>query len=71
MQRTGSPLLDLKVRRLCDQSCMAESIYAKVANYFLYIRTFGSNNKHLRDLYRDVTSGKVPGVRRVENLDVP
>jgi hypothetical protein len=27
--------------------------------------------KHLRDLYRDVTSGKIPGIRRVEDLIVP
>jgi hypothetical protein len=26
--------------------------------------------KHLRDLYRDVTSGKIAGIRRVEDLVV-
>ena len=26
---------------------------------------------HLLDLYRDLTSGQVPGVRRVAELDVP
>jgi len=27
--------------------------------------------EHLVDLYRDVTGGEVPGIRRVEDLDVP
>lgn len=26
---------------------------------------------HLRDLYRDLTSGMVPGIRKVDDLDVP
>jgi predicted RNase H-like HicB family nuclease len=26
--------------------------------------------KHLRDLYRDVTSGEIPGIRKVEELIV-
>jgi hypothetical protein len=27
--------------------------------------------EHLLDLYRDVSSGEIPGIRRVEDLDVP
>ena len=27
--------------------------------------------EHLRDLYRDVTSGEIPGIRKVEELVVP
>lgn len=26
---------------------------------------------HLRDLYRDLTSGEIPGIRKVEELVVP
>jgi len=26
--------------------------------------------EHLRDLYRDVTSGEIPGIRKVEELTV-
>jgi predicted RNase H-like HicB family nuclease len=25
---------------------------------------------HLRDLYKDVTSGEIPGIRRVEELEI-
>jgi hypothetical protein len=27
--------------------------------------------EHLRDLYRDLTSGQIPGIRKVEELVVP
>jgi predicted RNase H-like HicB family nuclease len=27
--------------------------------------------EHLRDLYQDVTSGEIPGIRKVEELLVP
>jgi predicted RNase H-like HicB family nuclease len=27
--------------------------------------------EHLRDLYQDVTSGEIPGIRKVEELVVP
>lgn len=27
--------------------------------------------EHLRDLYQDLTSGEIPGVRRVEELVIP
>jgi len=26
---------------------------------------------HLRDLYQDVTSGEIPGIRKVEELPIP
>ena len=27
--------------------------------------------EHLRDLYRDLTSGEIPGIRKVEELSIP
>ena len=30
--------------------------------------TLDDLKEHLRDLYRDVTSGQIPGIRRVEEL---
>ena len=33
--------------------------------------TLDGLREHLRDLYRDVTSGRIPGIRRIEDLEVP
>ncbi|MBN2578938.1 MAG: hypothetical protein JXB10_08100 [Pirellulales bacterium] len=33
--------------------------------------SFDELQEHLRDLYVDITSGQIPGVRKVEELTVP
>ena len=33
--------------------------------------TMDDLREHLRDLYRDLTSGQIPGIRKVEELVVP
>jgi len=32
--------------------------------------TFEDSKKHLEDLYKDLTSGKIPAVRRVAELEI-
>jgi hypothetical protein len=32
--------------------------------------TFDDLKEHLRDLYRDISSGEIPGIRKVEELVV-
>ena len=37
-------------------------------DYMTQGESFGDLQEHLRDLYRDLTSGEIPGVRRVAEL---
>ena len=39
-------------------------------DYWTQGDTFDDLKVHLRDLHRDLTSGELPGVRRVDQLDV-
>jgi len=39
-------------------------------DYWTQGETLTDLKDHLRDLHRDVTSGELPGVRRVDQLDV-
>jgi hypothetical protein len=39
-------------------------------DYWTQGETLADLKDHLRDLHRDVTSGELPGVRRVDQLDV-
>ena len=37
-------------------------------DYWTQGKTLEDLKKHLKDLYRDVTSGEIPGIRKVEDL---
>ena len=39
-------------------------------DYWTQGETLEDLREHLKDLYRDVTSGSIPGVRKVEELEV-
>jgi hypothetical protein len=39
-------------------------------DYWTQGETLDDLKEHLKDLYRDVTSGSIPGIRRVEELVV-
>jgi len=39
-------------------------------DYWTQGETLEDLREHLKDLYRDVTSGSIPGIRRVEELVV-
>ena len=39
-------------------------------DYWTQGETLADLKDHLRDLHRDLTSGELPGVRRVDELDV-
>ncbi|MBI3786566.1 MAG: type II toxin-antitoxin system HicB family antitoxin [Deltaproteobacteria bacterium] len=39
-------------------------------DYWTQGETLDDLKVHLRDLYRDLTSGELPGVRRVDQLEV-
>jgi hypothetical protein len=39
-------------------------------DYWTQGETLDDLKEHLRDLHRDLTSGELPGVRRVDQLDV-
>ena len=39
-------------------------------DYWTQGETLEDLREHLRDLYRDITSGQIPGIRRVEELEV-
>jgi hypothetical protein len=39
-------------------------------DYWTQGETFDDLKEHLVDLYRDVTSGELPGIRKVDDLDV-
>ena len=40
-------------------------------DYWTQGGTLDDLKEHLKDLYRDVTSGEIPGIRRIEELIVP
>ena len=40
-------------------------------DYWTQGETLDDLREHLKDLYRDITSGRIPGIRRVEELVVP
>lgn len=40
-------------------------------DYWTQGETLEDLKEHLRDLYQDITSGQIPGIRRVEELIVP
>jgi hypothetical protein len=37
-------------------------------DYWTQGKTLDDLKEHLRDLYRDITSGEIPGIRKVEEL---
>jgi len=39
-------------------------------DYWTQGETLEDLEEHLRDLYRDLASGEIPGIRRVKQLDV-
>jgi predicted RNase H-like HicB family nuclease len=39
-------------------------------DYWTQGETIEDLREHLKDLYRDVTSGSIPGIRKVEELEV-
>lgn len=39
-------------------------------DYWTQGETLEDLREHLKDLYRDATSGSIPGIRRVEELEV-
>ena len=39
-------------------------------DYWTQGETFEDLQEHLRDLYKDLTSGELPGIRRVADLSV-
>ena len=39
-------------------------------DYWTQGKTLADLKRHLKDLYRDLTGGKVPGIRKVEELIV-
>jgi hypothetical protein len=40
-------------------------------DYWTQGETLDDLREHLKDLYRDITSGQIPGIRKVEELVVP
>jgi predicted RNase H-like HicB family nuclease len=40
-------------------------------DYWTQGKTLEDLKKHLKDLYQDLTSGEIPGIRRVEELILP
>jgi hypothetical protein len=40
-------------------------------DYWTQGETLDDLREHLKDLYRDLTSGQIPGIRKVEELIVP
>ena len=40
-------------------------------DYWTQGETLDDLKEHLKDLYQDVTSGTIPGIRRVEELVIP
>jgi hypothetical protein len=40
-------------------------------DYWTQGETLDDLKEHLKDLYRDLTSGELPGIRRVDELSVP
>lgn len=40
-------------------------------DYWTQGETFADLQEHLKDLYQDVTSGQIPGIRKVDELVVP
>ena len=40
-------------------------------DYWTQGDTLDDLKEHLRDLYKDVTGGQIPGIRKVEELIVP
>jgi hypothetical protein len=40
-------------------------------DYWTQGETLDDLREHLRDLYSDLTSGQIPGIRKVEELVVP
>jgi hypothetical protein len=40
-------------------------------DYWTQGETLEDLQEHLRDLYRDLTSGQLPGIRKVDELAVP
>ena len=39
-------------------------------DYWTQGETLDDLKEHLRDLYRDMTSGQIPGIRKLADLDV-
>jgi predicted RNase H-like HicB family nuclease len=40
-------------------------------DYWTQGETLDDLKEHLKDLYQDLTSGELPGIRRVDELSVP
>jgi predicted RNase H-like HicB family nuclease len=40
-------------------------------DYWTHGESFEDLKEHLKDLYQDLTSGQIPGIRRVDELEVP
>jgi len=40
-------------------------------DYWTQGQSLDDLKEHLRDLYRDLTSGEIPGIRKVEELSIP
>jgi predicted RNase H-like HicB family nuclease len=40
-------------------------------DYWTQGKSLEDLKEHLKDLYRDVTSGEVPSIRKVEEMEVP
>ena len=40
-------------------------------DYWTQGKSFGDLKEHLKDLYHDVTSGEIPGIRKVDELVIP
>jgi len=40
-------------------------------DYWTQGKTFKDLKEHLKDLYRDITGGKIPSIRKVEELVIP
>jgi len=45
--------------------------FQQYPDYMTQGETLEDLHAHLRDLYRDLTSGEIPGIRRVAELEVP
>jgi hypothetical protein len=45
--------------------------FEEFPDYLTQGETLADLQDHLRDLYSDLTSGEIPGVRRVAELSVP
>ena len=44
--------------------------FQEYPDYWTQGETLEDLREHLKDLYRDVTSGSIPGIRKVEELEV-